>query len=124
LLTFLLDEHSGQFAAPFFVKPEDADLLQMSIRSMKIFAFSYLFGWIDMCFSSLFTALDRPIRSLITATFGTLIFPILFLFILSSIWNLDGVWMMPTVAGAASGIITIILTVTMKSKNNERSPLC
>ena len=81
---------------------------------MKLFSISYLVGWIDMCFSSFFTALERPGRSFMVSFFGTLLFPILFLFVLSGLWGLNGVWLMPTISGIASGILTIILAGTMK----------
>ena len=81
----------GQYVAPLFVKPEDTELLAVSINGMKLFSLSYLTGWVDMCFSSYFTALERPARSLITSFFGTLVFPIGFLFILTPIWQLNGV---------------------------------
>ncbi len=83
---------------------------------MKIFSFSYLVGWADSCFSSFFTALERPARSFIVSLFGTLIFPILFLLLLSVKFGLDGVWLAPTVAGFASGILTLGLAVTVNPK--------
>lgn len=104
----------GQYVAPLFVKPEDTELLKLSISAMKIFAFSYLAGWMDTCFSAYFTALERPARSFIASLFGTLIFPVLFLFALSEIWGLNGVWLMPTIAGFASGILVLILAATLK----------
>ena len=51
---------AGQYVAPLFVKPEDTELLKVSIIGMKLFSLSYLTGWVDMCFSSYFTALERP----------------------------------------------------------------
>ena len=37
-----------------------------------------------------------------------------FLFILTAIWGLNGVWLMAGVAAAVSGVLTIILAKTMK----------
>ena len=104
----------GQYVAPLFVKAENTELLELSISAMKIFAFSYLTGWMDTCFSSFFTALERPARSFIVSLFGTLVFPILFLFILSGIWELNGIWLMPAVSGIASGTLTLLLAATLK----------
>ena len=104
----------GEYVAPLFVKPEDTELLAVSIVGMKLFSLSYLTGWADMCFSSYFTALERPVRSFFTSFFGTLGFPIGFLFILSPIWNLNGVWLTPLFACTASAIVTIIFALTMK----------
>jgi len=112
----------GEYVAPLFVKPEDTELLAVSIIGMKLFSLSYLTGWVDMCFSSYFTALERPARSLITSFFGTLVFPIGFLFILTPIWQLNGVWLSAFFSCTASAIVTIILALTMKSKRSDSIP--
>ena len=108
----------GRFLAPLFVKPEETELLAVSIIGMKLFSLSYLTGWADMCFSSYFTALERPARSLITSFFGTLVFPIGFLFILTPIWKLNGVWLSAFFSCTASAIVTIILALTIKKKKD------
>ena len=110
----------GEYVAPLFVKPEDTELLKVSIVGMKLFSLSYLTGWVDMCFSSLFTALERPVRSLLSSFFGTLVFPIGFLFILSPLWKLNGVWYTPLFSSTASAIMTLILAITMKKSNKKR----
>ena len=110
----------GEYVAPLFVKPEDTELLAVSIIGMKLFSLSYLTGWVDMCFSSYFTALERPVRSLLTSFFGTLVFPIGFLFILSPIWKLNGVWLNPLFSCTVSAILTVIFALTMKKKPMTR----
>ncbi len=110
---FLFMFLAGGSVAQIFIKPDDAKLLAVSMTAVKLFSFSYLAGWIDMSFSSYFTALDRPVRSLFVSVFGALIFPIAFLFILTPIWGLNGVWLMPSVAAAFSGIMTLVLYKTL-----------
>ena len=105
---------AGQYVAPLFVKPGDTELLSVSIIGMKLFSLSYFVGWIDMCFSSYFTALERPARSLLTSFFGTLVFPIAALFILTPFLELNGVWLSSVTACTASAIFTILLYLTMK----------
>lgn len=116
IAAFLFMFFAGPHIAPVFIKPGDTELLAVSITAIKLFSFSYLIGWIDMCFSSYFTALDRPGRSLIVSAFGTMIFPIAFLFALTSKWGMDGIWIMPTAAGIASGILTLFLAGTLDTK--------
>ena len=110
---------AGPYVAPIFVKPEDKALLQVSIVGMKLFALSYLTGWVDMTFSSYFTALERPGRSLLTSFFGTLVAPIGFLFILSPVWGLNGVWLTPLFSSAASALLTLFLAATLKTKTTK-----
>ena len=121
IASLILSAHStlfmfflGPTVAPIFVKPEDTDLLKVSIIAMKFFSLSYMTGWIDMCFSSVFTALERPARSFVTSLFGTIIFPFLFLFILPNFWDLNGVWLTPLFSCTVSAMFTFILIKTMK----------
>jgi len=82
--------------------------------AVKLFSFSYLFGWIDLCFSSYFTALDRPVRSLVVSASGTLVFPLAFLALLTPQLGLNGVWLSATASAAASGLLTLALAKTLQ----------
>ena len=46
--------------------------------------------------------------------FGTLVFPIAFLFILTAAWGLNGVWLMASAAAVASGILTLALARSIR----------
>ena len=109
----------GEYVAPLFVKPEDTELLTVSIIGMKLFSLSYLTGWVDMCFSSYFTALERPARSMLTSFFGTLVFPIGTLFALTPLLELNGVWLSSLVSGSASAIFSLFLYFTLKYNKKE-----
>ena len=109
----------GQYVAPLFVKPEDTDLLQMSIIGMKLFSLSYLTGWVDMCFSSYFTALERPGRSLTTSFMGSLVLPITALLVLTPLFNLNGVWLSALASCTVSAGFTLILYFSIKTSKGE-----
>ena len=114
---------AGQYVAPLFVKPEDTELLAVSIVGMKLFSLSYLTGWVDMCFSSYFTALERPVRSMLTSFFGTLIFPIVALFVLAPWLGLNGVWLSSLASTAISAVFTIILFITLQVEKSPKNVL-
>lgn len=116
ILSLLFMMLFGQFVAPLFVKPEDTELLYVSIIGMKIFSLSYLTGWVDMCFSSYFTSLERPVRSMLTSFFGTLVFPIAALFILTPFLGLNGVWLSALAACTLSALFSLVLYLTVKKK--------
>ncbi len=116
LSSMLFMMFAGRYVAPLFIKPEDTELLAVSIVGMKLFSISYLTGWVDMCLSSYFTAIERPIRSLLTSFFGTLVFPIGFLFVLTPRFELNGVWLTSIAACTASAIFTFILAMSAKIK--------
>ena len=104
----------GPSLAEAFVKPGDEALLAMSVTAIRIFSFSYLVGWVDSSFSSLFTALDRPARSTVAAAFGTLVFPISSLFLLTPMLGLNGIWLTAPVSAFASAVLALVLAKTMK----------
>jgi len=104
----------GGYVAPLFVKHEDTELLSVSIIGMKLFSLSYLTGWVDMCFSSYFTAIERPARSMLVSLFGTLIFPISALFIMTPFLELNGVWLSALASCTVSAMFTLVLFFTLK----------
>ena len=117
IVAFILMFFVGPHIATVFIRPDDIKLRNMSYIAIKIFAFSYLVGWIDMCFSAFFTALDKVLHSLVISIFGTLIFPVIFLCILTKIYGINGVWLMTSVAACASGALTLFLVKKMKKYN-------
>jgi putative MATE family efflux protein len=123
VVSFLFMLFVGPHAAKLFIKESDKELLRVSIIAIKLFSFSYLVGWIDMCFSSLFTALERPVRSLLVSLFGTLIFPIAFLFLLTSICGLNGVWLMASAAALASAVLTLMLAKTLSAEISKNKAI-
>ena len=119
VLSLLFMMFAGRFVAPLFIKPEDTELLSVSIVGMKLFSLSYLVGWVDMCFSSYFTALERPKRSLLTSFFGTLVFPIASLFILTPFLSLNGVWLSSVTSCTLSAVFTVLLFLTLETKKKD-----
>lgn len=105
---------AGPSVAAIFIREGDTELMKVSVTAIKIFAFSYLVGWIDMCFSSFFTAVDRPVRSLVLSLFGTLVFPVTFLYVLTAFWQLNGVWLMSCTAAFASALLALALAIPLK----------
>ncbi len=107
----------GRFLLPVFIRREETELMQLALFCLKLFSYSYFFGWIDSCFSSCFTSLELPMRSLLLSLFGALIFPVVFLFILAPVWHLKGVFLMPFYASAASAVLATGLALTLKWSN-------
>ena len=106
---FLFMEFAGPYMARLFIQTEDQNLVEVSREAMAIFAFSYLAGWIDLCFSSYFTALDMPARSLMVSFLGTFVLPVVLLLVLTPVFGLTGIWLMAPIASALSGVATLLL---------------
>ena len=119
-VTFVFMMFASEYVVPLLVNPDDIELLSLSIIGMRFFSLSYLFGWIDMCFSSYFTALERPARSLLSSFFGTLFFPIASLSIMSSLYGITGVWLSAFLSSTVSAIFSMILYITMKLRRKRR----
>lgn len=120
---FLFMRLAGPLVAPIFIRPGDTALMEVSRSAIRIFAYSYLVGWIDMCFSSYFTALDRPGRSLAVSLFGTLTAPVLCLAVLTRFCGLNGVWLTATVSAVLSGSLTLILAKKLKLPADAAAPV-
>ena len=107
LLVLAFMQLGGEALIGLFAK-EDAELLSISVRGMRLFSLSYLFTWCAILSGSYFTALNRPVFSLMTAAGQTLLFPVLFLSVLPRFLGLDGIWLSPVLAGAASFLVCLL----------------
>lgn len=107
LLVFILMETLGDTLISWFSNG-NTELTSMSVHGMRIFAFSYLLSWCPVLSGSFFTALNRPVFSLITASCNTLIFPVSSLLFLSEFLGLDGIWISSPTAAAGSFILSLI----------------
>ena len=111
---------AGEYVVPFLVNPEDTGLLSLTIFGMRFFSLSYLFGWVDMCLTSYFTALERPARSMLSSFLGTLVFPIASLVIMSSQYGITGVWLSAFLSSVVSAVFSLLLYVTMIVRRKRR----
>ena len=116
LAALLFMRYAGRFVAPLFVKTEDVALFEVSLAAMRLFSLSYLFGWVDMCLSSYFTALEKPMLSLLLSFAGTLVFPIGCLALMSPVWGITGVWLMPAVSGFLSAMTALLLYLRIRNR--------
>lgn len=111
------------FAAEILAKPlagifvsYDADLLTMTINAIRIFAISYIISGINIFASSFFTALNNGFVSAAISFLRTLVFQIAAIFILPSIFGLNGIWLAVVVAEVLSLIVSIIFLVRNRKK--------
>ena len=112
----LLLRYGGRWVVPLFVKLEETELLVLSVHAMGLYALSYLVNWIDGCLSTFLTALGQAGRSFIVSIMGTLVLPLAGLALLVPSMGLDGVCLMPLLAGVVNGALAVALTVTIKKR--------
>ena len=96
--------------ASLFADAEDARLLEISTRGVRLFCFAYLFRWFAVMTQSFFSAIEKPVLATAMAVSIALVFPLI---TLTALWRLglDGIWLNfagVNLLGAILGIILLI----------------
>lgn len=106
----------GDTIISLFIHENNFELIEMSRRAMFLFALSYLVRWFGTASESFFTALNRPVFSLIVSFSFTIVFPVLFLLILPVMLGLDGVWLTAAFSGVLTTVLSAILLISALKK--------
>lgn len=91
----------------------DPQLMELTVRALRLFSISFLFSGINMFASSFFTALNNGLISAFISFLRTLVFQVTMIFLLPIIWGLDGIWLAVVVAEVLTLFVTIILFMTI-----------
>lgn len=77
--------------ASWFVKAEDARLLEISTHSIRLFCFAYIFRWITVTTQGYFSAIEKPLQATVISVSMAFIFPSV---LLGALWGfgLNGIW--------------------------------
>lgn len=110
----------GEQAILLFVKAEEVELVKLSLHAMKLFAITFIFRWFAFVTQTYFTAVNRPGYAIAITTTMTFIFPVALLFILPSLWGLDGIWLTTPVAAVLATVMTIGFLVWEKYKSGRQ----
>lgn len=111
LLVFFVLLLFREDAIRLFIKDSDRELFALTLSAMNIYMFAYLFSWLNTLASLFFTALNRPVESLVISLGHSLIFVVLGLAILPGIFGIDGVWLTFVFAKALTLLIACCLLV-------------
>lgn len=107
--------------ASWFVKAEEARLLEISAHAIRLFCFAYLFRWVGVVTQSFFSAIEKPLRATIVSVGTAFVFPVL---LLGALWRfgLDGIWFnFVGVNMLTAGLCAILLTALLKEiKKKEK----
>ncbi|MEG3073045.1 MAG: MATE family efflux transporter [Ruthenibacterium sp.] len=95
--------------ASVFAKKGAGEIVNMTIIALQLFAPSYLFTWFNMLTSAFLTAMDKPRESMIIMTFRAIVFPLLCLFILTSLMGVYGVFFTASVSSACTAVVAFII---------------
>lgn len=99
-----------------FVKEDTDGVIALTVSALRLYAFAYVFLWLNMVISSFLTAMDRAGDSLTIMLFRALIFPAICLLILPQFLDIYGIFLTPAVSGA----LTAVISRFMWRKNQKR----
>lgn len=94
----------------------DAELLVLSSRALRLYSISFLFSGINQFASAFFTALNNGLISAGLSFMRTLVFQIVMILFLPTVFGLDGVWL----AVVAAEILALVLTVLTFIRHKNR----
>lgn len=117
VLMVLVAELSSKPLSVLFVG-YDVELLALTVRGFKVFAFSFLFMGYAIYSSGFFTALNDGLTSAIISFLRTMVFQILAVLILPLIWDIDGIWYSIVVAEIMAVILSAVFLVIKRKKYN------
>ncbi len=87
----------------------DEGLLSMTKRAFGFYSFSFLFAGFSIFGSSFFTALNSGLFSATISFLRALVFPVIAVFALPPILNLDGIWLSIVAAEVPAALISACL---------------
>ena len=111
----LLAELLAMPLSAIFVR-NNAELLALTTRGLRIFAFNVLFAGFNIFASSFFTALSNGALSLLVSFSRTFVCQVLAVFLLPLIWQVDGIW----AAAIAAELLSLILSAVLLLLNKKR----
>ncbi len=108
--------------ASLFANAEDALLLTISERAIRLFCFAYVFRWFVVTTQSFLSAIEKPALATMMSLGMALVFPVL---MLGALWalELDGIWLNfvgVNLLGATLGGI-LLLGVLREIKKREQA---
>ena len=112
----------GQGIISLFIRENDPALLEMSLRAMELFSFTYLTGWIGVGLSAFFTAVNRPGTSLGISIGRALFFPLLALAVLVPLLGVDGVWLTSAASSTLTAVTAAVFPRAVFVRTEKRGP--
>ncbi len=93
----------------------DAELLELSVRALRIFCVSYLFSSVNIFASAFFTALNNGKVSAFISFLRTLLLQVIMILLLPYLIGIDGIWL----AVVFAELICLAVTITLLRANSR-----
>ena len=111
----LLAEVLAKPLASIFVS-YDEELLKLTINAIRIYSLSYILSWFNIFASSFFTALNNGFVSALISFLRTLLFQVIMILVLPSIWGINGIWFSVVIAEIFALIVSLVCIIVNRKK--------
>lgn len=111
----VLAEISSKLLASIFVS-YNTQLLEMTTRAIQLFSLSYFISGFNIFASSFFTALNNGVVSGAISFLRTLLFQIIMIMVLPSLWGVDGIWLAVVFAESLALVVSAVFLIANKKK--------
>ncbi len=101
--------------ARVFVSSDDAALLSLSVRAMRIFCFAMLFRWFGFAIQGFFSAIEKPFAASVLSLASALVFPVVFVAVLYPL-GLDGLWLNYGATALCVAVIALFMILRAQKK--------
>lgn len=91
-------------------------LMELTVRGMRIYAFSFLLMGFAIFVSSFFTALNDGVTSAIVSFLRTLVFQLGAVLLLPAIWGVDGIWVSVVAAELIAVVFSFLFLLLKRRK--------
>ena len=114
VMTLMAELLAGILASVFV--SYDKELLELTTIAIRLFAISYLISSFNMFASSFFTALNNGLISAVISFLRTLVFQIIMIYVIPTIFGINAIWISVAVAEVLSLIVSIIFIIKNKKR--------
>ena len=97
------------FLVRMFSSESDIAVIDMAKKALLLYAPSYLFTWFIMTVSGVLTGLEKATASIVLMSAESIILPLFSTLVLTQLIGVYGIFITPTISGAVSIVVSIIL---------------
>ena len=109
ILTMIIIFVFPDFLVRMFSSESDIAVIDMAKKALLLYAPSYLFTWFIMTVSGVLTGLEKATESIVLMSAESIILPLFSTLVLTQLIGVYGIFITPTISGAVSIVVSIIL---------------
>ena len=109
IVTMIIIFAFPDFLVRMFSSESDIAVIYMAKKALLLYAPSYLFTWFIMTVSGVLTGLEKATESIVLMSAESIILPLFSTLVLTQLIGVYGIFITPTISGAVSIVVSIIL---------------